>query len=338
MAKGRRRIVLGLIIGAVFLVLAFRRVEFDVLLQKLHGFNFWWLPLFIASHLATLTIRSWRWKAIVQPIRPVRLKLLFPITVRGFLISNLVPMKAGDLYRFLALSQRSGLSKATSLATLVVERLADLTGLALLSALLATVLPLPSAIRKAVIWTVLAGCLVLALWWSVRQMPRMRMRLREMEHRVFQWMEGSLAGKVIESLRQGLAVLKDARQWLVLLAFTGFLFVTYSVGVVFILRGFDIRGISPLAPLALLAFVFWSSVLPQAPAGVGTFEYASVLALQIFGVGREEALAVALVMHTLVIVNLLIVSGLTYLAPDFRFSPKVPVVSEPAVEGEGPPA
>lgn len=328
--------LLGLIVGACFLFLAFRRVDVAILLRKLKDFKLWWLPLFIASHLMSLTLRSLRWQVIVNPIKPVRLGVLFPITVRGFLISNLVPMKAGDLYRFFALSQRSGLTKTTSFATLVVERLADLTGLVLLSALLALVLPLPPTIRKAAIATGLAGCGVLALWWSARRLTGFREQLRKRELQLVEWAEGSTLGKVIESLRQGLAVMKDLRQWMILLGATGLIFVAYSIGVMCVLRGFDIRGISLLAPLAFLAFVFWSSVLPQAPAGVGTFEYASVLALQLFGIGREEGLAVALVMHAAVIVNLLVVSGLTFLAPSLPLEVSMPATIDSAVEGEGP--
>lgn len=336
MAKGRHKMLLGLIIGACFLFLAFRRVDIAVLVQKLTGFNFWWLPLFIVSHLLSLALRSWRWQAIVNPIKPVGLGVLFPITVRGFLFSNLIPMKAGDLYRFSALSQRSGLTKTTSFATLVVERLADLAGLVLLSAMLSIVLPLPPAIRSAVIGTGVAGCGALTFWWSARRLPGLRERMKQKELQLAEWADGSPLGKVIDSLRQGLTILKDLRQWVILLGATGLIFVSYSIGIIVVLRGFDIKGISLLAPLALLAFVFWSSMLPQAPAGVGTFEYASALALQLFGVGREEGLAVALVLHAAVIVNLLVVSGLTLLIPSLPLDVSRPTVADTAVEGERP--
>ncbi|MFQ6673101.1 MAG: lysylphosphatidylglycerol synthase domain-containing protein, partial [Candidatus Tectimicrobiota bacterium] len=92
MLKGRRRFILGLAVGAAFLALAFRRVDLAVLIREMAGFNLWWVLLFAASHLMSLWLRSWRWQGIVDPIQPVGLGVLFPITVRGFLISNLVPL------------------------------------------------------------------------------------------------------------------------------------------------------------------------------------------------------------------------------------------------------
>lgn len=313
LANRRRRVVVGLLVGAVFLALAFRRIVAKELVRELADFNPWWFPLFVATHLLSLWIRSWRWQAIVNPIRTVGLKVLFPITVRGFLITNILPMKAGDLYRFFALGQKTELGGATAMGTLVVERLFDLLGLALVSLFLALVVPLPGAFVKALKWMGIAALGAGALWLAYRRLPRLKKALGDRGLGIGPWAEGSYVGRIVENLRQGFAALRDFRQWLALLALTSLMFAAYYAGVLVIIRGFGIRGLSPLAPLALMAFVFWVGLLPQAPAGVGTFEYASMLALQLFGVGREEALAVALVMHAAVLVNLLVFNGVILL-------------------------
>ncbi|MDV2502402.1 MAG: lysylphosphatidylglycerol synthase transmembrane domain-containing protein [bacterium] len=336
MVRDWRKILFGLAIGALFLALAFRRVDLTVLVRELAGFNPWWLPLFVVCHLTSLVLRSWRWQGIVGPVRPVGLGVLFPITVRGFLISNLVPMKAGDLYRFYALSRQTGLEKATAVGTLVVERLADLIGLVLLSVALALMLDLPPAIHRALVWLGVAAGVVVVLWWSVRRLPALADRFNRMKRYLATWVEHSPVGRVMVNLRQGFAVMKDRRQWVAILARTALIFLTVALGILAILRGFGLVVISPLASLALLVFIFWTSVLPQAPAGLGTFEYATILALQLFGVGRETALASALVLHAGVIVNLLVISGITFLLQGSSRRATVPVAVDPAVEVEGP--
>lgn len=329
--------MLGFSVGAAFLFLAFRRIEMRVLVRKLSDFNFWWLPLFAVSHLTGLYVRSLRWQSIVNPIERVRLKILFPITVRGFLISNIIPMKAGDLYRFYALSKSTELTKATSLATLIVERLADLVGLVLLSWALMLVLPLPQSLHRAVLWTGLALGVAMLIWWIVRRSPGFNNRLKRGELRLANWAESSRIGRIIGSLKLGFNILRDSRQWVTLLVLTGLIFVFYSLGTMSVLWGFGLKEVSLLAPFVLLTIVFWTSVLPQPPAGVGTFEYASLLALQLFGIGKEEALASALFLHAAVIVNLMLISGLTYLIPGL---PKIGSVrglaADPSLDAERP--
>ena len=325
--KDPRRFLIGLLLGLALLVLAFRKVEYGALVKTLASFNLWWLPLFMMAHLAVLWLRSWRWRVVVSPIQRVGHGDIFCIIVRGFLINNLLPMKAGDLYRVHALGERSKLSKATVLGTLLVERLADLAGLVLLSAGLAWIVPLPESLRHALPWMggLLAGGIV--LWWVASRV------LIDRGDRPGAW--GKLSRRinrlsfprVVESLRQGLSVLRDLRQWVTLLATTGLILVSYALGIVLIMRGFNVKGLSIMAPIAQLVFIFWSSLLPQAPAGVGTFEYASLLALQLFGVDREAALAIALVLHAGIIANLLFLNGIAFFAPMLagRFNPRVDI-------------
>jgi uncharacterized protein (TIRG00374 family) len=330
MANRRQRVILGLLVGAVFLVLAFRRIEAGSLVRNLAGFNFWWLPLFVASHLLGLWLRSLRWQAIVNPIRPVGLKVLFPITVRGFLITNILPLKAGDLYRFYALGQKAKLDKTTAMGTLLVERMSDFVGLILISLYLAMMVPLPAAFITALKWTCIVALAITVVFLSFKWLPGLKGALGNFSTRV----DGSYLGRVIGGLRQGFAVLGDFRQWVALLALTSLMFLAYYVGILVLLMGFGKGGISPLAPIAVMAFLFWVSLLPQAPAAVGSFEYASMLALQIFGVGREEALALALVMHAVIIVDLLVFNGIILLAQRRSLDVAASVESDRPVRAE----
>lgn len=323
--KDPRRLLIGLLLGLAFLVLAFRKVEIGGLLKTLAGFNIWWLLLFMVAHLVVLWIRSWRWRVVVSPIQKVGYGEIFCITVRGFLINSLLPLKAGDLYRIHALGERSKISRATVLGTLVVERLADLVGLTILSICLAWIIPLPEKLWHALPWIggLIAGGLV--LWWVTSRVLSSRRAHESGGGKLPRFIHGLPFRWIIERLRHGLSVLKDLRQSALLLVATALLFAIYTLGIFLIMRGFTIKGLSLAAPLAQLVFIFWSSLLPQAPAGVGTFEYASILALKLFGVGREMALAIALVLHAGVIANLLLINCVAYFAPMIagQFSPRV---------------
>src|SRR6478672_1547305 len=80
---------------------------------------------------------AWRWRHLLAPLMAPApgLPALFGMTMTGYFFNTFFPARAGDLMRAHLLSRRSGLSRTTILATVVIEKLFD--GLALLVLLVA---------------------------------------------------------------------------------------------------------------------------------------------------------------------------------------------------------
>src|SRR5690242_20295794 len=87
---------------------------------------------------------AWRWRHLLAPLTPDLVPgfpTLFGTMMTGYLFNTFFPARAGDLMRAHLLSRRTGLSKTTILATVVIEKLFD--GLALLVLLVLGLLGLP---------------------------------------------------------------------------------------------------------------------------------------------------------------------------------------------------
>jgi hypothetical protein len=77
----------------------------------------------------------------------------------------------------------------------------------------------------------------------------------------------------------------------------------------FVLEAFGL-GLSPLAGVLVAIAVNLGMILPSSPAAVGVFEAAVLVALDAYGVPKEQALSCALVAHALNVVPFLVAGPL----------------------------
>lgn len=122
---------LGIGISVLFLFLAFRKVNLHELKKALESANYIYLIPAILLTILSLWIRAFRWQYILQPVREIRVSSLFSATMIGFMANNLLPVRLGEFVRAYTIGEKERISKSSSLATIVVERIFD--GITILS-------------------------------------------------------------------------------------------------------------------------------------------------------------------------------------------------------------
>jgi uncharacterized membrane protein YbhN (UPF0104 family) len=100
----------------------------------------------LLGYFGHLSLRSWRWAAMLQPmLHPRRTGLsfynLFSTTAIGISVSGLAPGRLGEIVRPLLLARREDLSVAGVLGTTAIERILDLAAIAMLAAAAAVSAP-----------------------------------------------------------------------------------------------------------------------------------------------------------------------------------------------------
>src|SRR5688572_32746641 len=83
-----------------------------------------WLAASIAVTMGTYWLRAIRWQILLAPLKAVRLRSLFSITIIGFAAIFLLG-RAGEVARPLWLARREKVALTGSVATIVVERFVD---------------------------------------------------------------------------------------------------------------------------------------------------------------------------------------------------------------------
>ena len=145
----------GLLLTAVFLVLALSRVDLPEFLDELRRVNYAWLIPSAACTLVGYMLRTLRWRVILSGAARAPITTLFSVLMMGFATNNLLPGRLGELWRAYLLGRKRNVRKTLALASVVVERVFDGLTLIALLALLSTVVELPGWGRQVELFAAL---------------------------------------------------------------------------------------------------------------------------------------------------------------------------------------
>jgi uncharacterized protein (TIRG00374 family) len=286
----------GLAVTLLFGWLAVRDVHAREVWAAIRESSYAWTIPSVLALAASVVLRAVRWQYVFEAgTRPPFVPALRALLI-GYLFNNILPVRAGEAARVVALRSYADTSRAESAATIVAERLYDVLVLLILFFGTLPWLPHVARIKVAV---ALAAVVVLAIAVAAVVLVRW-------EHRPLEWVLrpvlrlpflASLDAQTLAlSATQGLASLRRARLAGAALALTLVSWLGLALSAWFVVLAFDL-GLSPAAGILVVVATGLASILPSSPAGLGVFEGATVVALGAYGVTRSEALSYALVLH-----------------------------------------
>jgi uncharacterized protein (TIRG00374 family) len=267
--------------------------------------EWWYLVPAVAFTFLSYFLRAIRWRILLAPVKPCSLANLYPVTIIGYMANNILPARLGELVRAFLLAQREGIPKATSLASLVLDRVMDGFSVLVIILLAIVMLRLPEGMESvseafragaAMISLFYLGVLVvlaLLVWrrdWAEGLLARL---VRPLPHRWAETVKGALA-----SFIAGVVVPKDGRGWLALLASSAVIWFTALIPIDLVLRAFGL-SLPFTASLFIMVFLVVAVMVPATPGYLGTYHAACVYALMAFNVEKEQALGMAVVIHGL---------------------------------------
>ena len=121
----RRKAIIGGVISLLFLYLALRKVDYHELWSTLQGAHWIYLIPNLVLVIGVMFIRAWRWGLILRPVGRVPYARVYSSTMIGFMVNNSLPARLGEVARAVSLGIKTGLSRSSALATIVVERVYD---------------------------------------------------------------------------------------------------------------------------------------------------------------------------------------------------------------------
>jgi uncharacterized protein (TIRG00374 family) len=285
----------GLVVTAFFTYIAVRDVRLEEAWQALKSSNYWWLLPSLGAMALFLVIRAIRWRCLFTPSRRPALRPVTAALLIGYLFNNILPARAGEVARVIALNQRAGTPLAETSGTVVIERVYDVLALLVLLFITLPWLPPVSWLAEAAylaiaVAAVLVGAIAVLTIWGDRAI---RVMLRPFQRISF---VSERAEGIAWSLGQGLAGLRDWRVGLAALVWTFASWTVLAFSFWFVMPAFDL-GLSPVAGLFVVIGVGLAMILPASPASLGVFEAAVVVTLGAYGVSDSRALPYALVLH-----------------------------------------
>jgi hypothetical protein len=215
----------------------------------------------------------------------------------GYLANNVLPARLGELVRSHYLGDREGISRASALGTVVVERVVDLVAVIAIASVALLVL----SVRGIVASAVLVGAAVTGLFLVVLALGIVAHRLPGADRvraAVERWPQ---VRELASRLQGGLAVAGKPRT---LAEALGVSVVAWTVAILaWAAVGQSIGVQLSIGQAALLSSgVALASAIPAGPSNLGTFELAAVGIGNAIGVPADSAFALALIVHATILV------------------------------------
>lgn len=249
--------------------------------------------------------RAFRWGALLKPLSAARFADLFAATTIGFSGVFLVG-RAGEFVRPLVLSMRDPrVRPSASLVTILVERIYDLTAVALMFAINLIWFRPPSSLDVswdrvrtagfALLGVILLGIVFLA-WFRSRSATVIPFFERFLSRRFIPQRLAMLFLRILEQLAQALRVLVNARELAETIGWTFLLWFGITVANLLVLRAFDLK-VGFTETIFVLGWSLVGSLVPTPGGAAGAFHAATATGLLFLGVRKETAAALAIVLH-----------------------------------------
>ena len=119
--------ILSIGVSLACLYIAFQQVNLQEVLGALSATNLWYVIIALAITAITFILRSLRWKTLLNAPRSLNLHHYSSTTHIGYFLNNILPFRAGDIFRAQLLSNHDRDIKLTYLlGSLVGEKIIDL--------------------------------------------------------------------------------------------------------------------------------------------------------------------------------------------------------------------
>ena len=271
--------------------------------------NPWYYLLAFALYYATFILRGQRWRMLAQNTGELEtlprghlptIRASSTYILIGWFVNSITWLRMGDGYRAWLFARGSGGSFSWSLGTVLAERVLDVASMLLILVASALLLSTTSVSKVAltVIWLTLAvviGSLIFLLAmkiWGQRFARFLPSRLEEEFHRFQSGTLGSMKQMpTVIALGGGAWLLEIARLY----------FVAQALGLEVSLA---------LVAIAALSAAILSTV--PVPGGVGFVE-SGIVGVLLLGLGRPEAVSVALVDRSITFVSVIVIGGVVFL-------------------------
>lgn len=298
----------GVLVAGVIVWILVRTLDWKALSDALAAADYRWILFGIFTIVGTIVARALRWRALLHE---GNLSVWTSVTaiLAAQVVNVAVPvMRSGDITRAVWVSQRQNARLPQALGSIALEKVWDLLALCATGTALLVTVPLPEWFAQStwgMLTTVGLGMMVLylGLHW---QRP-----LLDLVSRILTRLPANAGSFLMPHLNQLVRALDAVRQPRTSLEAALWTLMTWALGGVANWATMSAFGVgSPGAAAFLLAALMLGGAVVPVPGRLGVFEGICVVSLALFGIDRNLALAIGLVLHLVVLGPPLIIAGL----------------------------
>ena len=313
----RKRILLVIILSALFLYIAFRSFDLGKVIQSISQIQpIYFIHIFLLIFL-TLLIHALRWKHIINKIKKIKTSRLFQAMMISHFTNIVLPINIGTLIRAYFIKRKEKVSLSSVLGTIAIERIASIFGYLFIIAYVLLYVEFPAEasslqeiIRKAGIITSITVIGLIILIFSLKKYKSKFLAIiHRISSRLFPKYKKNIHN-IIELFIAGLNAGRTKIDFILIIFYSVGIRILYAAITLFIAKSF---GISMTLTTFLLIdlVVTFIHVVGSNVGLIGTYEAAMAYSFTFFGVQKEIGLGIALMVDLTWFVPLFLI-GLYY--------------------------
>ena len=300
-------LVASLAIGALFVWLAARGVDWNGLRHAFASLGWLHLLGYFLILSAVQLVRIFRWGILLRPLGTVSTGKLLAAGSVGIMALILLPLRLGEFARPLLIAERGRIRASAALATVVIERVVDALAMAGLLAIMLFVLGSDGDHARSLrLWAFIIFAGFLAVLLLLLLAYRFRQGTANWFRRLLRPLSPRLAGRaasMLDSFIGGLHALPDRRLLASFLGMTVLYWGLSGLGLVYMFRAFEpLARLGPVEGFTVLSVLCVGLMIPAGPGMIGNFHYFVKAGLGLFVTGPVLAgagLAYAITVHAM---------------------------------------
>lgn len=311
-SKQQIQLAVGIIISLICLVGLFYFVNPAEIFQSLKQTKFEYWVLTAISLILFLVLRAIRWRFMLNsglaPSEAVPYGIVFHIQNIGYLLTNLLPFRLGDVARAVLIGNVPPITISRGLSTMVAERVFDLLFFIILFPFtLSAVTDLPPELDTVIIITgvlALVATLILIIAANFKEQA-LRVSAKLLDRISF--VQSDMWLRRLEDLLKGLTALTTLRSGVLLVSFSIMIWVPVIFGYYF---GMIAVNLQPtfIQAIFVVCIAALSVTAPSSPGQVGVFEASVTFAIAgIMRLPEAQAATFAFLYHA---INYLVIGAL----------------------------
>lgn len=279
-----------------------RSVDLPELARQLAATQWWWMGPAVAVGPLGIWARAIRWHYLFPPgSKPPG---LLAANMIGYMVNNVLPLRAGELVRVYVAARRLGPGAADGTlggrlwlagATVIVERVLDGLTLVLLLGGLVLVIPVPTTLKYAAVLVLAVDAIAAGVLATMAVAPDRARRMLARRGRRWPAPAARIA-RVFDLVLRGLEGVRTPAHLIPIAVWTVLIWSLGALGAWSLFRALHL-DLPLLAGWTVLTFVGFGISIPSAPGYIGVWHAAAVLALSLFGVSQAPAVGYALLYH-----------------------------------------
>ena len=319
-------VVVGIMLSAGGLYLAFRHVPFRELGSYFATINYWWLLPSLGLVILSFIFRALRWQVIVGSVSRIGFWSSFHPLMIAFMINCVLPGRVGELARPVLLKKNERIPFTTGLATVAAERVFDIILLLLLFSIVASFVQIDPNIRidfgkhqltqstlAAITRGLIQLCLILIIGMILVSIQSIRNVIARviMKIPLLIFFAGEAAKKrvtkslcqpvigLMENVASGFQLIKSPLKLLVCIGLSFLIWAVAAFSYYVVSLGCPGVNVTLMEMTAVMVIVCIFIALPSVPGYWGLWEAGGMFAMLLFGVPAREAGGFTLVNHAL---------------------------------------